>query len=89
MKRLSYYMKLNYPVEIFKIPNKLGGGYTACISQLRKNLFVGDGRTVEEALEDLEKTKKEIFTDYLKRGVFIPNPIMEGFKGDKKCHFGK
>jgi predicted HicB family RNase H-like nuclease len=74
--KLSYYLKLNYPIEHFKIPDNLGGGYNACIPQLGKKLFFGDGETLEEALEDLKKTKKEIFADYLKRGVPIPKPVI-------------
>jgi len=76
-KSLSQYLKLNYPIEILKIPDRLGGGYTACIPQLGRNAFIGDGETREEALEDLGKTKKDIFADYLKKGIPIPEPIIE------------
>ena len=75
-RKLSYYLKLNYPIEHFKIPDNLGGGYYACIPQLGKKLFFGDGETLDEALEDLERTKKEIFADYLKKGIPIPLPVI-------------
>lgn len=75
-KKLSYYSKLDYPIEVLKIPDELGGGYTASIPQLGRNAFIGDGETIEEAIRDLEKTKKEIFADYLKKGMPIPEPII-------------
>ena len=48
-------MNLNYPVEIQKIEENEGGGYTASINMLGKYAFRGDGETIEEALEDLKE----------------------------------
>jgi len=72
--RLKYYMSLNYPIEIVKIPNDEGDGYAASIPQLGRNTFVGDGDTVEEALKTLEFVKEEWFKTYLERGHDIPLP---------------
>jgi len=73
-KDLSYYMSLNYPVEIVKIPSDEGGGYMATIPLLGRNVFVGDGETIEEALKNLEFVKEEWFKTYLERGHEIPLP---------------
>ncbi len=73
-KDLSYYMSLNYPIEIVKIPSDEGGGFMATIPQLGRNVFVGDGDTVEEALKTLEFVKEEWFKTYLERGHDIPLP---------------
>ncbi len=54
-------MGLNYPIEILKIPADEGGGYYACIPQLGRDVFLGDGETVEEAMNNLQRVKKEWF----------------------------
>ncbi len=78
MKRdLKYYTNLNYPIEIRKIPEDEGGGYCAEIPQLGRFAFVGDGDTVEESLDNLEAVKSDLFADYLKRGIPIPEPEIE------------
>ncbi|MDZ7721628.1 MAG: toxin-antitoxin system HicB family antitoxin [candidate division KSB1 bacterium] len=77
MKKLDYYMNLNYPIEIQKIPEDQGGGYQACIPLLGKYAFLGDGETVEEALENLNETKEYLFNRYLERGIKIPEPVTE------------
>lgn len=73
-KDLGFYMSLNYPIEIIKIPSEEGGGFSATIPQLGRNVFVGDGETVEEAIEMLEFVKEEWFNTYLERGREIPLP---------------
>lgn len=73
-KDLSYYLSLEYPIHIRPIPKEKGGGYEASISQLGKYTVVGDGDTVEEALKNLEKTKKEYFKKFFKEGLSIPEP---------------
>lgn len=83
-KKLSHYLKLDYKMEILRIPDNLGGGYNASIPQLGRKLFLGDGETLEEALEDLERTKKEIFADYLKKGIPIPGPVIDEEKPSGK-----
>jgi hypothetical protein len=48
-KDLSYYMALDYPIEVRKIPDNLGGGYTASIRVFGK-AAIGDGETPDEAI---------------------------------------
>ncbi|HNW58485.1 MAG TPA: hypothetical protein PKI62_02265 [bacterium] len=73
-KDLKYYLNLEYQITISKIPANEGGGYSACIEQLGKYAFIGDGETIEEALEDLKEVKEILFTEYLKKGIIIPEP---------------
>lgn len=76
-KTLEYYLSLDYPVEIRRIDDSLGGGYAASIPSLGSYAFVGDGETPQEAYEDLQAAKKEIFEDWLKEGLPIPEPVAE------------
>lgn len=72
-KDLNYYMALEYPVEIRKIPEERGGGYMALIPAFGK-AAIGDGDTLEEAIQDLHATKHSIFELYLEQGKAIPEP---------------
>ncbi len=76
-KNIEYYMKLNYPIEIKKIADNEGGGYLASIPQLGKNAFVADGKTIDEAIGNLEAVKEFLFKDYLAKGISIPEPQEE------------
>jgi len=76
-KTLEYYLLLDYPVEIRRIDESLGGGYVASIPSLGSQAFVGDGETPQEAYENLQAAKKEIFAEYLEQGVPIPEPVDE------------
>jgi len=83
-KNLNYYMNLNYKIEITPIPRDEGGGFVASIPQLGKYAFIGGGETPNEALEDLEITKKEYFKEYIKKKIEIPEPEKpkKEFRGD-------
>ena len=74
-KTLDYYLTLDYPVETRRIDTSLGGGYVASIPTLGSQAFVGDGETPQEAYENLQAAKKEIFAEYLQEGVAIPEPV--------------
>ncbi len=76
-KTLKYYMNLNYPVEIIKIPKEEGGGYQARIPLLGKYAFLGDGDSIEEAIKDLEQIKEYLFRKYLDGNIPIPEPAEE------------
>jgi len=76
-KDLKYYLSLDYPVEIRKIPEEDGGGFMASIPQLGAKAFRADGETINEALANLQKIKKSLFQDYLKEGISIPEPEEE------------
>jgi antitoxin HicB len=73
-KDLTYYLNLNYPIEIYKIDEEEGGGYQASINILGKYAFRGDGNTIDEAISDLEEVKKYLFERYLTEGIYIPEP---------------
>ncbi|MCX6343758.1 MAG: toxin-antitoxin system HicB family antitoxin [Armatimonadetes bacterium] len=73
-RALDHYLALDYPVEIKRVDESLGGGYLACIPCLGSQAFVGDGDTPQEAYENLMSAKAEIFEDYLKSGLSIPEP---------------
>jgi len=60
-KDLNYYLKLPYMMEISVIPKEKGGGFEAAIPELGRYAFVGQGDTIEDAIQDLEETKKENF----------------------------
>jgi len=78
-------MNLNYPVEIRKIKEEEGGGYSATIPLLGKYAFLGDGDTIEEAIESLNEIKEYLFEKYLAAGIPIPEPPEE----EEKNYSGK
>ena len=82
-KDLKYYLSKRYPIEVNPIPPEDGGGYETCIPQLGRYAFVGTGDTIKEAIENLESFKREMFRDYLEKGVQIPEPrvVEEDFSG--------
>ena len=84
-KNLKYYLDLDYTIEIKKIKEEDGGGYMASIPQLGKYAFVGDGATIEEAIENLNEIKEYLFERYLKEGIPIPEPLEE----EEKSYSGK
>jgi len=70
-------MSLEYPVEIRRVAEEDGGGYNASIPSLGRYTFTGDGKTVQEAYQDLEEVKREVFADLLEEGIPIPEPVPE------------
>ena len=72
--QLSYYMNLDYPIEICKLSDEMGGGFEASIPLINKWAFSAIGDTITEALNSLEDIKKIIFTDMISRGKNIPLP---------------
>jgi predicted HicB family RNase H-like nuclease len=82
-KTLEHYMALPYVIEITPIKESLGGGFSATIPQLGRFAIVGDGDTIEEALVNLQSAKRERFSEYLKKGLTIPEPVeeQESFSG--------
>jgi len=78
MKDINYYMNLRYPIEIQEIPPEFGGGYDASIPMLGRYAFHGWGNTIEEAIEMLNEIKKELFEEYIRKGISIPEPPPAG-----------
>lgn len=72
-KNLAYYMSLNYPIQLQKMSDDLGGGYMATISQFGKAI-IGDGKTEEEAIKDMEIAKEMAFEFFLEKGFPISEP---------------
>jgi len=73
-KDLTYYLNLRYKIELIPISEEDGGGWRAEIPELGRYAFAGDGDTIEEALKDLELTKREYFKEFLEKGIEIPEP---------------
>lgn len=67
-------MKLNYPVEIYKIPEEEGGGCSAYIPTLGRFTFVADGDTLDEAVKKVLKLKDYYIKELHKKGIPIPEP---------------
>ena len=67
-KDINYYMKLPYMIEVIPIPDSEGGGFTARFPEIGRFAITGDGETREEAIDNLRKTQKERFKEYLKKG---------------------
>lgn len=76
-KTLDYYTSVDYPVVLRRIPDDLGGGYEASIPYLGAQSFVGCGDSPQEAYENLQAAKGEIFAEYLDEGISIPEPPSE------------
>lgn len=76
-KDLKYYMDLPYVIELVKIPESEGGGFSASLPEVGKFAIVGDGDTPEEAIENLNAIKEEYFSEYLSEGIQIPEPKRE------------
>jgi predicted HicB family RNase H-like nuclease len=76
-KDLEYYLKLPYVIEVVPIPEAQGGGFSARLPQIGRFAVTGDGETPEEAIADLELSKKERLAWYLERGIQIPEPEEE------------
>jgi predicted RNase H-like HicB family nuclease len=50
-------------IEIVPIPSEKGGGYMATMPELGRFAVIGDGKTVQEALDNLKIAKCELFAD--------------------------
>lgn len=83
-KDISYYLNLNYKIQIIPISKEMGGGYEASIPELGKYAFIGYGETLAEAIKDLNKTKKQYFKEFIQKNIEIPEPEDEEreFRGE-------
>lgn len=73
-KALEFYMAQDYPIEIRRIPERLGGGCAASIPYLGRMAFFAEGDTMVEALDRLQGVKKALFEDMIEHGKEIPLP---------------
>lgn len=69
-KDLSYYMGLNYKIEI--IADKEEGGYALSCPELKGCITCADN--IEEGIKMLEDAKKCWFTACIEDGIEIPKP---------------
>ncbi len=77
VKRLKYYLSLDYDVTISRMEEEGEVGYKAYSRDLDSFVFYGAGDTKLEALESFEETKRELFELYLEEGRDIPEPTRE------------
>lgn len=68
---LDYYLSLKYETEIVALPD---GGYEAKIPELGKEVFRGYGETIQEAILNLYRVKRDVFERYINEGINIPEP---------------
>lgn len=78
-EKLQHYMNLNYPSQITKIDEADGGGFLIEVPMLKG--CMSDGKTVEEAYNNLEEAKKEWFTYMLENNLVIPEPAETAYSG--------
>lgn len=75
-KDVHYFLSLSYPftVEQFEENGQIRFGF--CISDLPG--VWADGETLDEALDNLNQTKKLWFETCIEKGIKIPEPVSEG-----------
>ncbi|MCG2774755.1 MAG: PAS domain S-box protein [Desulfobacterales bacterium] len=76
-KDINYYMDLPYTIEVVPIPNSQGGGFIARLPEFGRLAITGDGESREEAIANLLAAQKERLSDYLRKGIKIPEPVQE------------
>jgi len=74
---LDYYLNLPYKIEIEPIPQDDGGGFAARLPELGRYTIVGDGETIEEAIQSLNEIKEIMLREWLEQGITIPEPEKE------------
>lgn len=85
MKDLSYYMNLNYKVEVVKDEE---GGYILHCPELNGCITCAD--TIEKGFEMLEDAKKNWFTACIEEGIGIPEPLsIDEYSGNFKLRMPK
>jgi predicted RNase H-like HicB family nuclease len=85
-KDVTYYMGLNYRVEV--IEDKKEGGYALSCPELKGCITCAE--TLEQAFEMIEDAKKTWFAACIEDGVAIPEPnSLENFSGQFKLRMPK
>ena len=70
MRRIEYYEKLRYRLEI--TPDLNEGGYVASYPELPGCMTIGE--TVQKAVENAEEAKREWLSAAIEDGITIPEP---------------
>ena len=85
-KNLSYYMGLNYKIEVMKDIDE--GGYILSCPELKGCFTCAD--TLQQGFELIEDAKKSWFLACIKDGVPIPEPSnLEDYSGQFKLRIPK
>lgn len=66
--------ELRYPIQLSALSKEEGGGWVAHIPLLGKGLFMADGDTPGEAVENLEALRLEMYETIVASGQPIPLP---------------
>lgn len=76
MKDVDYYLNLPYQIKIIQLED---GDYFAQYDErgLNKVLMSGDGKSPNEAIEDLKNAFACFLEDAIKNNEFIPEPTKE------------
>jgi predicted RNase H-like HicB family nuclease len=54
---------LRYPISLRQLSDLEGGGWLAAIPMLGQAAFTADGETAEEALQELEALRRDLYED--------------------------
>lgn len=65
---------LRYPISLRRLSDEEGGGWLATIPRLGQAAFTADGETAEEALQELETLRRDLYEDVVASGQPIPMP---------------
>jgi len=85
MKDLSYYMKLNYKVEVSKSED---GGYVLHCPDLKGCITCAD--SIEKGVEMIEDAKMNWFEACIEEGIAIPEPSsLDDYSGQFKIRLPK
>lgn len=76
-KDLNYYLDLNYALVVKKVVDDEETYFEIKIRELDPLTFHSIGETIEEALDNLENVKAEMFQYYLDNNLPIPEPESE------------
>ena len=85
-KNLSYYMGLNYKIEVMKDIDE--GGYTLSCPELKGCFTCAD--TLQQGFEMIEDAKKSWFLACIENGLSIPEPSsLKDYSGQFKLRIPK
>ena len=86
MKDLSYYMGLNYKIEI--VSDNQEGGYVLSCPELKGCITCA--KTIQEGILQLEDAKRCWFSSCIEDGIAIPEPMnIEEYSGQFKLRMPK
>lgn len=78
---------LRYPITLRQLSEEEGSGWLATIPMLGQAAFAADGETADEALQELEALRRDLYEDVVASGQPIPMP--QDVTEEKKMPSGK